>query len=133
MRPRAHTIVLAVALASGAGQAVETREWTAGPEEMLRGSADGIAVTNLGDLLLAPRTQRLDGALEGSGALEVWSACAGNRGEIFLGTGPDGVVFRTDGNGRGDQSKHEYPTNKVLAKHRGSHLLFNQLRPDSAA
>jgi hypothetical protein len=103
MRPHAHTIVLAVALASGAGQAVETREWTAGPEEMLRGSADGIAVTSLGDLLLAPRTQRLDGALEGSGALEVWSACAGNRGEIFLGTGPDGVVFRTDGNGRGDE------------------------------
>jgi len=96
-------MVLLVWIATGdPTAAVETREWTPTPTEMLRGLTDGIAVTDSGELLLAPRAQRLEGAV-GSGALEIWSACRGSRGEIFLGTGPDGVVFRTDGNGRGSE------------------------------
>lgn|GEM_PF-2643467 len=81
--------------------AVETRTWSVGPAEMLQGQADGIAVSVRGQLSLAPRIQRLENALGDAAVLETWSACAGTAGEIFFGTGPDGIVFRTDGNGRG--------------------------------
>ena len=83
--------------------AVETRTWSAGPAELLDGQADGIAVSVRGQLSLAPRIQRLESALNDAAALETWSACRGTAGEVFFGTGPDGVVFRTDGNGRGKE------------------------------
>jgi len=82
-------------------RAVETRSWSASPTELLQGRADGIAVSMRGQISLAPRIQRLDDALDDAAVLETWSACTGRGGEIFFGTGPDGVIFRTDGNGRG--------------------------------
>ncbi len=96
-------LVLAACGFAAPGDAVETRTWSAGPGELLRGEADGIAVSMRGRLSLAPRIQRLDDALDDAAALETWSVVAGGAGEIFLGTGPDGVVFRADGNGRGKE------------------------------
>jgi hypothetical protein len=83
--------------------AVETRTWTADAAELLQGQADGIAVSARGRLSLAPRIQRMDDAMGGAAAVETWSACLGSDGKIFFGTGPDGIVFRTDGNGRGEE------------------------------
>ncbi|NNL65494.1 MAG: hypothetical protein HKP30_04570, partial [Myxococcales bacterium] len=82
--------------------AVETRVWTASPAELMSGSADGIAVGTRGRLYLAPRTQRLDGALGRTATVETWSACSGGPGQLFFGTGPDGLVYRSDENGRGE-------------------------------
>ncbi|NIM01021.1 MAG: hypothetical protein GTN89_08970, partial [Acidobacteria bacterium] len=92
---------LAMVVTGGTSFAAETRTWSAGPAELLRGDADGIAVSSRGQLFLAPRVQRLDDALAAAATLEAWSACPGDPGEVFFGTGPDGVVYRTDGNGRG--------------------------------
>ena len=83
--------------------AVETRRWTTLPAELLDGQADGIAVSARGRLSLAPRIQRMDDAMGGVAAVETWSACLGSEGAIFFGTGPDGIVFRSDGNGRGEE------------------------------
>jgi hypothetical protein len=113
-------MVLATCVAGGPPlRAVETRTWSAGPAELLRGQADGIAVSARGQLSLAPRIQRLEDALNDAATLETWSACQGERGEVFFGTGPDGIVFRTDGNGRG---REHFRTGEamVTALHRRS-------------
>ena len=94
-------MVFALLVSAAPVSAVETRQWTASPDELLRGSAEGVAVSARGRLYLAPRTQRLAGALGRTATVETWSACRGGPGEMFFGTGPDGLVYRTDGNGRG--------------------------------
>ncbi len=104
--------------------AVETRTWSASPTELLQGQADGIAVSARGQLSLAPRITRVENALNNASALETWSACQGQAGAVFFGTGPDGVVFRTDGNGRG---REHFRTGEAMVtalyRHSGGDLL----------
>ena len=65
--------------------------------ELLNGDARGVSVTDTGALMLAPRlTQVFD-----TEQAYVWSTTADASGNVFLGTGHDGRIFRVSPDGRG--------------------------------
>ncbi|CDM64275.1 ligand-binding sensor domain-containing protein [Pyrinomonas methylaliphatogenes] len=65
--------------------------------ELLRGEARGVSISDTGALMLAPRfTQLFD-----TGQTYVWSSAVDASGNVYLGTGHDGKIFRVTGEGRG--------------------------------
>jgi len=65
--------------------------------ELLNGEARGVSVTDTGALMLAPRfTQVFD-----TEQAYVWSTAADPAGNVYLGTGHDGKIFRVGADGRG--------------------------------
>jgi hypothetical protein len=87
-------VFLAVAPARAGGPQVwetDTRE------EMLKGEARGVSVTDAGALMLAPRfTQVFD-----TEQAYVWSSAADAQGNVYLGTGHDGRIYRVGADGKG--------------------------------
>ncbi|MGI9105398.1 MAG: hypothetical protein ACR2G4_04025 [Pyrinomonadaceae bacterium] len=66
-------------------------------EELLKGEARGVSVTDTGALMLAPRfTQLFD-----TEQAYVWSTASDERGNVYLGTGHDGRIFRVGADGKG--------------------------------
>lgn len=66
-------------------------------EELLKGEARGVSVTDTGALMLAPRfTQVFD-----TEQAYVWSSAADGAGNVYLGTGHDGRIYRVTPEGRG--------------------------------
>lgn len=66
-------------------------------EEMLKGEARGVSVTDTGALMLAPRfTQVFD-----TEQAYVWSSASDSQGNVYLGTGHDGRIFRVGADGKG--------------------------------
>ncbi len=90
---RSAALVL-VLLAPDAALAVRTRTWTETPGELRRGQSDGVAVADRGRLFLAPRLSRIGPEFRASGAAHVWAAAADARGNVYLGTGPEGRIMR---------------------------------------
>ncbi|MDX6270517.1 MAG: hypothetical protein QOD28_1740 [Acidobacteriota bacterium] len=66
-------------------------------EELLRGEARGVSVTDTGALMLAPRFAQLFDTEQAY----VWSTAADERGNVYLGTGHDGRIFRVAADGKG--------------------------------
>jgi sugar lactone lactonase YvrE len=66
-------------------------------EELLKGEARGVSVTDTGALMLAPRFAQLFDTEQAY----VWSTAADERGNIYLGTGHDGRIFRVGADGKG--------------------------------
>jgi sugar lactone lactonase YvrE len=65
--------------------------------EMLNGESHGVSVTDTGALMLAPQfTQLFD-----TEQAFVWSSAADSAGNVYLGTGHDGKIFRVGADGRG--------------------------------
>jgi hypothetical protein len=65
--------------------------------ELLGGDASGVSVTDTGALMLAPKfTQVFD-----TEQAFVWSSAVDPAGNVYLGTGHDGRVFRVGADGRG--------------------------------
>ncbi len=65
--------------------------------ELLRGEAHGVSVTDAGTLMLAPRfTQLFDTA-----QAYIWSSAIDSAGNVYLGTGHEGRIFRVTPDGRG--------------------------------
>ncbi|HYY41546.1 MAG TPA: hypothetical protein VE775_02365, partial [Pyrinomonadaceae bacterium] len=65
--------------------------------ELLNGESRGVSVTDTGALMLAPKfTQVFD-----TEQAYVWSSAADAAGNVFLGTGHDGRIFRVAADGRG--------------------------------
>ncbi|HEX8352655.1 MAG TPA: hypothetical protein VF611_07145 [Pyrinomonadaceae bacterium] len=65
--------------------------------ELLNGEARGVSVTDTGALMLAPRfTQVFD-----TEQAYIWSSAADAAGNVYLGTGHDGRIFRVGADGRG--------------------------------
>ncbi|HEX8499665.1 MAG TPA: hypothetical protein VF659_03670 [Pyrinomonadaceae bacterium] len=65
--------------------------------ELLNGDSRGVSVTDTGALMLAPRfTQVFD-----TEQAYVWSSAADAAGNVYLGTGHDGRIFRVGADGRG--------------------------------
>src|SRR5215212_3123304 len=65
--------------------------------QLLSGESRGVSVTDTGALMLAPRfTQVFD-----TEQAYVWSSAADPSGNVYLGTGHDGRIFRVGADGRG--------------------------------
>jgi sugar lactone lactonase YvrE len=89
------TLVLLSALKADAGGPVVWE--TDSRAELLNGESRGVSVTDTGALMLAPKfTQVFD-----TEQAYVWSSAADAAGNVFLGTGHDGRIFRVTADGRG--------------------------------
>jgi sugar lactone lactonase YvrE len=65
--------------------------------QLLSGESRGVSVTDTGALMLAPRfTQVFD-----TEQAYVWSSAADSSGNVYLGTGHDGRIFRVTADGKG--------------------------------
>src|SRR6267142_5063665 len=65
--------------------------------ELLRGESRGVSVTDTGALMLAPQFTQLFNTEQPY----VWSTAVDGQGNVFLGTGHDGRVYRVGSDGRG--------------------------------
>ncbi len=66
--------------------------------EMLRGEAKGVSVTDTGAIVLSPKMTEVFNAQQSY----VWSSAVDNSGNVFLGTGNDGKIFKVDASGKGN-------------------------------
>lgn len=91
------TLSLILALFIGA-QAGQPAVWeTSGRVELLKGDARGVSISDTGVLMLAPKLTEVFNTQQ----TYVWSSAVDNQGNVFLGTGHDGKVFRTTAAGAG--------------------------------
>src|SRR6266481_3483269 len=65
--------------------------------ELLKGEARGVSVTDNGTLTLAPRIDQLFNTEQAY----VWCAASDSAGNVYLGTGHDGKIFRVSPDGKG--------------------------------
>ncbi len=66
-------------------------------EDLLKGEAHGVSVTDAGALMLAPRFTQVFNTEQAY----VWSSAADAQGNVYLGTGHDGRIYRFGPDGRG--------------------------------
>ncbi len=66
-------------------------------EDVLKGDAKGVSISDTGAISLAPNLTEVFN----TGQSFVWSSAIDANGNVFLGTGSDGRVFRVDANGQG--------------------------------
>ncbi|MDQ3585933.1 MAG: hypothetical protein M3407_09195 [Acidobacteriota bacterium] len=66
-------------------------------EELLKGEARGVSVTDTGALMLAPRFAQLFDTEQAY----IWSSALDGAGNVYLGTGHDGRIFRVGADGKG--------------------------------
>jgi len=65
--------------------------------ELLKGEAHGVSVTDNGTLMLAPRFDQVFNSEQPY----IWSTATDAAGNIYLGTGHDGKIFRVSSDGKG--------------------------------
>src|SRR5207253_3652790 len=65
--------------------------------ELLKGEARGVSVTDTGILTLAPNLSKLFSTDQAY----VWSTAIDAAGNVYLGTGHDGKLFRVSSDGKG--------------------------------
>ncbi|MDQ5845378.1 MAG: hypothetical protein M3539_08800 [Acidobacteriota bacterium] len=68
-----------------------------GRGELLKGDARGVSVSDTGVLMLAPHLSEVFNTDQAF----VWSTATDNQGNVYLGTGHDGKIFRVSPEGRG--------------------------------
>jgi sugar lactone lactonase YvrE len=89
---------LLIALAVFVGHAGQPVIWeTSGRADLLKGDARGISISDTGMLMLAPRLTEVFNTEQAF----VWSSAVDGQGNVYLGTGHDGKVFRVSPEGRG--------------------------------
>ncbi|HKR22812.1 MAG TPA: hypothetical protein VJS17_09470, partial [Pyrinomonadaceae bacterium] len=88
-------LILAVFIGAQAGQPAVWE--TSGRVELLKGDARGVSISDTGVLMLAPKLTEVFNTQQ----TYVWSSAVDNQGNVFLGTGHDGKVFRTTAAGAG--------------------------------
>ena len=65
--------------------------------EVLRGDARGVSISDSGTITLAPKLTQVFNTEQSY----IWSSAIDESGNVFLGTGSDGRIFRVDANGNG--------------------------------
>ena len=70
---------------------------TAGRTELLRGDSRGVSITDTGVLMLAPKLTEVFNTQQ----TYVWSSAVDNQGNVYLGTGHDGKIFKVSSAGTG--------------------------------
>ncbi len=90
--------VLLSGIAASAGFAGQPVIWeTSGRAELLKGDARGVSISDTGMLMLAPRLSEIFNTDQAF----IWSSAVDAQGNVYLGTGHDGKVFRVSPDGRG--------------------------------
>src|SRR5678815_395209 len=87
-------VLLAFAVAH-AGQPVLWE--TSGRTELLKGDARGVSISDTGVLMLAPKLNEAFNTQQ----TYVWSSAVDSQGNVFLGTGHDGKIFKVPSTGTG--------------------------------
>src|SRR6184192_2882626 len=94
-------IVLSVALllfSANKSFAGEPIVWEIGSRaDLLKGEARGVSITDTGVLTLAPNVTQLFNTDQAY----VWSSVIDSAGNVYLGTGHDGKLFRVGADGKG--------------------------------
>lgn len=81
-----------------ATQAGQPIIWATGSRaELLKGESQGVSVSDTGALMLAPRFAQLFNTEQAY----IWSSAIDGQGNIYLGTGHDGRIYRVTPDGRG--------------------------------
>jgi sugar lactone lactonase YvrE len=70
---------------------------TSGRAELLKGDARGVSISDTGVLMLSPKLTEVFNTQQ----TYVWSTTIDNQGNVFLGTGHDGKLFRVTPDGKG--------------------------------
>lgn len=92
------SFVFIVVLCVLSAKASEPTIWTVDTRgEVLRGDARGVSVTDTGAITLAPKLNRVFDTSQSY----IWSSAVDNSGNVYLGTGNDGRVFKVDASGKG--------------------------------
>jgi len=79
-------------------QAGQPAVWeTSGRTELLRGDARGVSISDTGVLMLSPKLTEVFNTQQ----TYVWSSAVDNQGNVFLGTGHDGKIFKISASGSG--------------------------------
>ena len=85
-------------LFASSARAGEPLIWeTSSRAEILRGDARGISITDTGAFMLAPRFAQMFDTQQAF----IWSSAVDREGNVYLGTGHDGRIFRVAVNGQG--------------------------------
>src|SRR5262245_34065717 len=86
-------LLIAIPLLAVTPQFWEVRSY----DEFRRGKLSNISLTSDNELILAPRFD----TIFNSEQTLIWSAVTDSKGNIYLGTGHDGKIFRVDASGKG--------------------------------
>jgi len=90
--------LLLIAVAASAGYSGQPVIWeTSGRAELLKGDARGVSISDTGVLMLAPRLSEVFNTEQAF----VWSSTVDSQGNVYLGTGHDGKIFRVSADGKG--------------------------------
>src|SRR5262249_50021484 len=65
--------------------------------EVLRGDAHGVSIDDTGAITLAPKLTEVFRTEQSY----IWSSAVDAAGNVYLGTGSDGKIFKVDANGKG--------------------------------
>jgi len=91
-------ISLLIVVSAQLGYAGQPVIWETGSRaELLKGDARGISISDTGVLTLAPNVAEVFNTEQAF----VWSSAIDSQGNIYLGTGHDGKIFRVGADGRG--------------------------------
>src|SRR6266496_781763 len=70
---------------------------TSSRAELLKGDARGVSISDTGVLMLAPRLTEIFNTQQ----TYIWSSAVDDQGNVFLGTGHDGRIYRIGADGKG--------------------------------
>src|ERR1700741_3511352 len=70
---------------------------TSGRTDLLKGDARGVSISDTGVLMLAPKLNEVFNTQQ----TYVWSSAVDSQGNVFLGTGHDGKIFKVPSTGTG--------------------------------
>src|SRR4026209_1462646 len=91
------TILLVLFFVIGA-RAGQPALWeTSGRVELLKGDARGVSISDTGVVMLAPRLTEVFNTQQ----TYVWSSAVDGQGNVFLGTGHDGKIYKISAGGAG--------------------------------
>ena len=88
-------LIATLALTTYSGQPIIWE--TGGRAELLKGDARGVSISDTGVLMLAPRLTEVFNTEQAF----VWSSAVDAQGNVYLGTGHDGKIYRVSSEGRG--------------------------------
>ena len=92
------TTILFLFLSFVAVQAGQPAIWeTSGRAELLKGDARGVSISDTGVLALAPKLTEVFSTQQ----TYVWSSAIDSQGNVYLGTGHDGKLFKVAASGAG--------------------------------